>query len=296
MEASETGRTAGMAKSLAGVALAAGLVVGAALSGCSFGKVTADMNEYKKVRTVAVVVYTVPLAIEYKEDPRESKKTLLQAVIQAVAKGDGAVAATQSQASFSEALNRQGLPFRVLTAAEMRSNQAFMAMNPASFAPKKEEKPQGSQAMAMAMSFMGAAPQNPDGAPPDGLPQFGLPKDWSGGNPLMSTKDETRYLTEAVKALGVDAVLVVSDPGYAFVCNACMGGTGDGSTGSAFMVSMVNGSGKPILAMREWFATSGGHAAMVAYAVNPLQHESLFKTHGEKMAEVFGEIIKKELK
>ncbi|MBI4081487.1 MAG: hypothetical protein HY423_02645 [Candidatus Lambdaproteobacteria bacterium] len=274
-----------------GVALAGAL----ALGGCSFGKVTVDKAEYQKVKTVAVVIYTVPESIEYKDDPREKKKSLLQQVIQAVAKGDGVKAATVSQASFSEALNRQGLPFRVLSADEVRSNPGYSSLNMSSYV-KPKEQPAGGATMQLAMSFMGAKSGPPDGSAPQGLVQFGLPQDWSGGNPLMGTKDETRYLTDTIKALGVDAALVVADPGYAFVCNACAGGTGDGSTGSAFMVSLVNPQGKPILAMREWFATSGGHAAMVAYAVNPLQHESLYKQHGEYMAKVFGDIIKAEVK
>ncbi|HEX7928759.1 MAG TPA: hypothetical protein VF678_14280, partial [bacterium] len=253
----------------AGITAAIG---GAMLSGC--GGSAVNKAEFDKIKTAAVLVFTVPQDIEYRADPKENKKTLLQAVAAAAAKGDPAKAASLSYASFAETLNGK-VPFRILTADEVRNNAAFNAINPTSFSPKAK-KQEGTMGMLMSL----AGTQNRMlGMAPDGLPQFGLSN--YGANPLDSDKDnQMKYLMAAMKALNVDAAIVVSDMGYSFSCNACIGGTGDASTGSGFNSALVSKDGKLVGAVQQWFGTSGGHAAMVGYVVNPLQHDSLFKSHG----------------
>ena len=57
-----------------------------------------------------------------------------------------------------------------------------------------------------------------------------------------------------------------------------------GTTGSAFTTALINKEGKLVGAVYQWFQVSGAHAPVVAYVVNPLQHDTMFRTHGEKMA------------
>jgi hypothetical protein len=270
-------------------AVAAGSI---ALLGC--GGAAINKEEIGKVKTAAVLIYTVPPTIEYRADPKETKKSLLQMVAQAAASGSGTRAATLSHKTFSDGLNQQGLPFRVLNADEVRNNAAFIALNAPAMSKKEKKDDSGmGKALAFASALGGGAKDKSVGVATDGLPQFGMPEGF-GASPLSDSEEEKRYLQAAMKALNVDAAIVVADIGYSFACNLCVGGTGDGSTGSAFMVAMVNRSGKPILGVQEYFLTSGAHAAMVAYAVNPLQHDTMFETHGKRMAEVFVEILRKE--
>jgi len=109
---------------------------------------------------------------------------------------------------------------------------------------------------------------------------------------LIGTPEETAYIKESIQALGVDAALIINDWGYAFSCDACMGGTGTGSSSTAFLASLVNANGEVIMNMREWFVTTPTTAPMVGYIINPFQHESLFKGHGTRMATVFMDYYK----
>jgi len=276
-------RHQGIGRALFGVASLGALIIVASMILSACGGSAVNKAEFGKVKTAAVLVFTVPSDIEYRADPKETSKSLLQQVIQAVAKGDSNRAASLSYETFTAGLNGTGLPFRVLSADEVRNNAAFNALNPPSFSLKAKKD---DSALGKAMSFMGGPKAAGIGVGPDGLPQFGMVGGY-GVSPLSGSDDEKRYLSAAMKALNVDAAIVVIDHGYSFSCNACVGGTGDGSTGSAFSSAMVNREGKLIAGVNQWFGVSGGHAAMVGYAVNPLQHDSLFKAHGGRMAEVY---------
>ncbi len=277
-----------MTYSCKGIAVPVGvLLAGLLLVAC--GKSEVNKPEVNKVRTAAVVIFTVPQAIKYSDDPTEKETSLLSAVVQAAAAGNGARAATLSHGTFTEALAKQGLPFRVLTAAEMKRNAAFNKLHVAVVAKSEDEGLMGK----MTSMFGRSGPV--EGAAPDGLNQYGMPQNWSDGNPVMGKPEELRYILDAMKALNVDAALVVADPGYSFACEACAGGVGAGTTGSAFMVTMINRKGEPILSTREWFATTDEQAAMAAYAVNPLEHDDLYAEHGRKMAAVFADSFKEKM-
>ncbi len=265
-----------------------------ALSGCA----TSTVNKAKvdQVKKVAVVIFTVPDKIEFRSDPKDSSKSLLQIVAMAAGSADSSKAASLSYRSFIDSLNAQGLPFKVISADEVKGNAKFNALYVAPApAPQAQE---GGLAMKLAMGFLAAAapPSITQGIAPEGLREFGLPQVWTSGNPLMGTKDEAKYIRDAIEALGVDAALVIADLGYSFSCNLCVGATGSASTGSAFVAALVDKDGAPIMSLREWFGTSGAHSAMVAYVVNPLQHDSLFTSHGKYMGEVFAKTFKEALK
>ena len=266
-----------------------GIALVLALSGCSFGKTTINKEKYNQVKKVAVIVYTVPEEIRYSDNPKASGSNgLLQAAIQAAAAGKGNRAATIALDNFITTVNQQKLSFRALSVGEMRGNKAFSAL----YTPPVAEAPK--EGVMAYMSFL-KGPDKLKGAAPDGLNQFGMPQDWSGGNALQGTKEESNYISEAIKALDVDGAIIIADRGFSFVCEVCAGGTGAGSTGSAFMVALVNKDMDVILSQREWFATTDKQAAMTSYAVNPLQHDSLFAEHGKKTALVFAERLKADL-
>jgi hypothetical protein len=283
-------------------------------AGCS--SVEIDKAALAKVKTVAVVLYTVPVAIQVRDDPRgngKNKKASAMDVLKAVATasvntGDGARAATLAEASFIDTLNQQGLPFKAVTTSDMQANAAFMTlareqreavqMALAKAAEEREKKQSGaSKALSMLASFGGggASEETPIGASPDGLPSFGLVGDWnSAKGALIGIDREHDYLVKAAEALGVDAVVAINDPGFSWGCETCVGNTGNASTQSAFLVTIVDRSGKPILQMRQWFSIGGGNAAMIAGVINPLQHDGLFKGHGEKTARVFADFYKEQ--
>ena len=98
----------------------------------------------------------------------------------------------------------------------------------------------------------------------------------------------------AARALNVDAVMLLTDSGYSFVCDACIGGTGAASTGSAFSSTMIDRNGKVILVLRQWFLVSKGSSVVAAYIVNPLQWDSLFREHGKKLATVWADQYKED--
>lgn len=161
-------------------------------------------------------------------------------------------------------------------------------------APKKEEK----SGFVGFMSKMNSLTGNdaPIGSGPIYLQNFGLVKNWWDGKASMRNSNEADYIKQAISKLGVDAVLVINDPDYSFSCEACVGGTGSASTGSAFTVSLVDKSGKSVLDVRQWFGTSPGSAAIVIVIVNPLQQDKLFKQHGIKTAKLFADEFKDALK
>lgn len=281
------------------------LPAAALLSGaCGVGsKVVVKRSRYDGIKTVAVVEYTVPQAIEYKENPREaSGGGILRQLAKQLAKGDGTRAAAAAHASFCEALGAQELGWRVLSAEEMASAPGFAALVKKAPAPEPAEAAQGGMKKALG-SFMKAAKSMLTGPKPVGpgyLNHYKLVEEWKELSALTGGGGEKRYLREAAAALGVDAVLVVNDPGFSFSCVGCVGTTGSmngaASTGSAFVASLIDADGDTVLDMREWFAINGTTAIMAMSAVNPLEHDQLFQAHGRKMAAVFGAALKKALK
>lgn len=280
------------------LALLAGLVL---FSGCS--NVVFDKKAVKKVKKVAVLVYTVPETIEYYSDPKERKKSLLQIAAAVLSANNGEKAATISHKSFIEELNRQQLGFIAISQDEMMSNAAYGNIANKWISAREEQKANARKsqsgamkALSMLSSMSGGKPKAPDGVGPKGIPEFGLAANWSSGSALTGEKAELVYIKEALKALGADAAIVINDQGYSFACEACIGGTGSGSTHTAFLISIVDSKGKQILGMREWFNIQPRSAAMVAYIINPLQHASLFEGHGIRTAKVFADLFRKESK
>ena len=268
-------------------------------AGCSSGP-KIDKAAMMEVKKVAVVIYTVPATIEYFDNPREHKKSALQIAASIATADNGKQAATMAHESFIENLNKQGLGFTVVSKAAMMNNTDFMNASNKYVSMRmeeaaKREKKKGSAAKVLGMlSALGGGSSSAEaiGSSPEGLPEFGLAPSWNVDSALTGAPGEMDYVKAAIKALGVDAVLVINDPGMAFGCDACMGGTGSATTGSAFLATMVDSDGQPIMQMQQWFALGDGHAVMTGYVVNPLQYEGLFKGHGEKMARVFADEYK----
>lgn len=292
-------------------------LVGLGLSGCSASSADLDKEALSRVKTVAVVLYSVPRAIQVRDDPRgdeeEGDGSLLEAlasVAQASANtGDGNRAATLAHQTFIETLNQQELTFKALTREEMMSIGRFaslareergrIAMALAK-AREEDEKEQGAmgQAMSMLSSFGGgsAGREAPIGSAPDGLPSYGLVGDWRGAKgALLGIAEERDYLRQAAEALDVDAVLAINDPGFSWGCETCINNTGNASTQAAFLATLVSRDGTEILNMRQWFTIGGGNAAMVSGVINPLQHDGLFQGHGEKTARVFADYLNEQL-
>jgi hypothetical protein len=266
------------------------------ISGCAsttkFNK--AEINQIKKV---AVVVFTVPETIEYKEDPKAVNSggglmQLVKAVVKATSQGNGPEAAQLSLVNFIDTANSASLPFKILSYDEMGNNAEFTAL-----IKPPEVEVQKNDATSMLMSAM--APKKEKGVPPPKLNGFGLDPTWDDGNALTGANGEMEYIVNAIKALKVDAALVINDRGYSFSCSACIGQggvmSGTGSTGSAFNATMVTGDGKVILDLREWFGSTSANTPVVANVVNPFDHKRLFEAHGVKMANLFSNMFSEKL-
>ena len=158
-------------------------------------------------------------------------------------------------------------------------------------AQAKEDAKKGT--LMKALNLFGTDRGPKPAASPDGMPQFGMVGGYGTEN-IKRSKDERDYMRLAAKALNVDAVMLLTDSGYSFVCDACVGGTGGASTGSAFSSTMIDRNGKVILALRQWFAVSKASSVVAAYVVNPLQWDNLFRNHGKKMATVWANQYKED--
>ncbi|MGK0367395.1 MAG: hypothetical protein ACI9QD_000529 [Thermoproteota archaeon] len=257
-----------------------------------------DTAAIKRIKKVAVIVYSVPEKIEFRENPRGEKSKgfsladLAKALLKDATAGVGSQAATIAMNQFVKTLKYEKLPFKVITLKEMKMKKAFKKLAIKKVVKKKEKKKSGW--MSMAANFAGVKSEIKAHSP-TGLREFGLSKNWWDGKALMGSADEKEYIDKAIKALGVDAVLVINDPGFSFSCKACIGGTGAASTGSAFNISLVGKGGKVLLNLRQWFGTSSESSAVVTGIVNPYTQNSLFKAHGEKTAKLFSEEFKEAL-
>lgn len=246
-----------------------------------------------KVKTVAVVIYSVPSEIVYREDPKEkdagfSLDAVVKKAMKELAKGKGEEAASVSLGSFIETINQQGLPFTVISKDQMMSNSAFTSLYVPREAPGAEEE----GVADMAMSMFGGGDVDL-GTGPEGINAFGLKSSYTDENALTGSENEMEYIKNAIQALNVDAALVINDYGYSFSCQACIGTSatmaGSGSTGSAFHASLIYKDGQVLANIRQWFGATSAGAVMLNSMVNPLQHESLYKRHGEKTAELYAE-------
>lgn len=281
-------------KSRAFVWLIAALAATIAIAGC--GKsVIMDKAALSKVKTVAVIGFTTPQIIKFRDNPREDKEPLLAMAINAAMPANGPKAATLAHQNFVNDLNRKRLGFRVLTQSEMMANSEFrkLAMEVRDRSLEAQAKESSSGGLGKMLSMFGGSPGPKPAASPDGMPQFGLVGGY-GTEEIKRSKDEQDYMRLATKALNVDAVMLLTDSGYSFVCDACVGGTGAASTGSAFSSVMMDRDGKVILALRQWFAVSKGSSVVAAYVVNPLQWDSLFREHGKKLATVWADQYKED--
>lgn len=269
-------------------------------SGCSGNKkFVYNQDAMQKTKTVAVLIYAAPPTIEYRSDPTKVEEdSFLQSLVKAATANNGAQAATLAQQTFIQTINDNQFVFKVLTRNEMMGNEAYqkVARKYLALTQVVEEKPEQS-ALEMAGDIFGFGKKEVATSLPsvgaDGQPAYGLQLDWSTApSALIGTPEEAAYIKESIKALGVDAALIINDWGYAFSCDACMGGTGTGSSSTAFLATLVNANGDSIMNMREWFVTTPTTAPMVGYIINPFQHESLFKGHGVRMGQVFMDYYK----
>jgi hypothetical protein len=279
------------------------------LSSCTASRVDFDKAAFQEVKKVAIVLYTVPMTIEYYDDPRKKEKSMLQQVAAIASAKNGSQAASKALLGFTNQLNRENLHFRVISVDEMMDNVDFedvrakyarMIQDRKAMAESKKTG-SGSSMASKALSFLSkvskATDDNPDfeGAGPEGFPEFGLAGEWkSTESALMGAEGEMDYVKEAIASLDVDAVLVINENGFSFGCEACAGGTGSGSTHTTFVATMLDRDGEVIMEMRQWWTVGGGSAVMAAYVINPLQHDALFEKHGAKTARVFANYYREE--
>ena len=261
-----------------------------------------DNGQLNKIKSVAVILYTIPTNLAYRSDPRKKESVgLFSAVMQAASgKVPSKEAATVSHKTFIEALNKHKLSFKVLSHEELFANKGFVALAKSKQKNGKEKEEKEGLISSTLGFLLGGSSTSTEGDGPDGLPSFGVREWGDSGSALQKIKGEREYILAAMEALNVDAAIIVADSGYAFSCEACIGVTGSmngaASTSSAFFVTMVNRSGNVVLNLQEWFATTDAQAVMVSSVVNPLQHKSLFEEHGIKMASVFVDSLHEGMK
>ena len=218
---------------------------------------------------------------------------LLAALVETSIGKNGYKAADAAIRTFTQTLQKQDLPFNIMSHSKVISNAQFTALyHPASTTETKTET-----------GFLGKFISNVTsdksiGAAPTKMNQYGLVTAWTGNSALTNKGGENNYIKKSIEALKVDAVLVINDIGFSFSCEACIGAggamNGAASTGSAFNATLVTRSG-PVMNIREWFATTDEQGAMVAGIVNPTEHKVLFEEHGRKMARVFAAATKESL-
>ena len=268
------------------------------LMACTASRVDWDKAGMRETKKVAVILFTVPPTINYLDDPQDRRSIPFLSKMANEALGKtGGQAATQAQKGFIEELNKSGLRFSVMTPGEMMANEKFKAVLAKYAIPEVVEEPKKKDEglMGTALSFLGTGGDDNAGMGPEGYPNFGLAPGWSSQpSALMNAEKEMDYIKESIQALGVDAVIAVNDPGMSYGCEFCIGGTGSGTTGSAFLITIIDSEGEGILEMRQWFFYGGSSVVLAAYVVNPLQLDTLYLGHGTKMAKVFSEYYKEE--
>jgi hypothetical protein len=259
-----------------------------------------DRKGIKQLKKVAVIVYTVPEQIEFKDDPRGKKGGFsLGDIVKAIAKdataGSGAHASDVSLKAFIKTANKFSLPFKLVSYKALKRNKKFIKLGSMRAPVVVEKKKSGFGGFMSKVGSMTGG-DAPKASGPTYLKSFGLNKNWWDGKGLIGTQDEAAYIKASMEALGVDGVIIVNDPGFSFSCEACVASTGSASTGSAFNISIVGKNGKSLVDLRQWFSTSPGSAVIVTGIVNPLQQDKLFKYHGVKTAKLFVEELTDALK
>jgi len=273
------------------------LLLSVFLVACSFGRTDVNTDAVKKVKKVAVIMYTVPEQIIYEDDARATGKSNSAQLAEDFIGKNGKQAADVAIRAFTEALQKQGLPFEVMLHSQVVSNAKFAALyKPTVIVQKKEDD----SLLGQTLSFLSSAEEKPSylGSAPAKMNEYGLTMGWRVGSALTGKPGESEYIKKAIEALKVDAVLVVNDPGLSFSCEACLGYgdsmNGAASTASAFNATLITRTG-PVMNIQEWFATTNDQAVMVMGVVDPTAHKALFKEHGRRMAEVFSDALKESM-
>ena len=267
------------------------------LTACSFGNNTVKVEEVKKVKNVAVIMYTVPQDISYKDNARDISKSNFALLAEAVIGDSGNQAANVAVETFVSTLQTQGLPFKVMSHSDVVSNAKFTALYDPYVEPKK---PVDESLLGQTLSFLSSATDNkpPAATSPKNMSHYGLVAAWAGDTALTNKPGESDYIKKAIEVLKVDAVLVVNDMGFSFSCEACIGiggsMSGVGSTGSAFNATLISRAG-PVMNIREWFGTTDEQATMVAGIVDPTEYKNLFEEHGRRMAQVYTAAVKESM-
>jgi len=273
------------------------LLLSVFLAACSFGRTDVNADAVKKIKKVAVIMYTVPEQIIYKDDSRTTSKNTSAQLVEDLIGKNGKQAADVAVRTFTETLQKQGLPFEVMLHSQVVSNTKFAALyKPTVIVKEKEDD----SLLGQTLSFLSSTAEKPSylGSAPAKMNEYGLTMGWSVGSALTGKPGESEYIKKAIEALKVDAVLVVNDPGLSFSCEACVGFgdsmNGAASTASAFNATLITRTG-PVMNIQEWFASTDDQAVMVMGVVDPTEHKSLFEEHGRRMAEVYSDAFKESM-
>ncbi|MDH5228882.1 MAG: hypothetical protein OEZ58_01435 [Gammaproteobacteria bacterium] len=253
-----------------------------------------NRDQLSKIKSVAVVLFTVPEKIVYRPDPRETmKKNMLTQAIKMLSTGDGTKAATLAHNSFIEELNSNKLSFSVLQPRTMLDNEQFvrLATPPEKFQVAGVDVDMVAGAISMFSKGKYGKKREPTGAAPESMRAYGIAEPsqaWS------NTDGEVQFVRDAIASLDVDAAIIVSDPGMSFYCHACVlvasaGASGISSTGSNYTVAIVDKRGKILYQYHHWFTGTDATAKMIASAVNPEEHGTLFTAHGKTIGKAFSE-------
>ena len=260
------------------------------LTSCSLSRIPFAEKDYRselaKIKSAAVIIYSVPESINYRKNPKETlDSNLLTKAMKLMAKADGEVAATVAYRSFVSELKNSDLPFSVMSKVNMLSNNQFAEL----VAPEPELTVAGislDQVASVISMFDGKKSKSASeekGAAPESMKSFGL---------SYLDSDELNFIKQSIAALNVDAAIVVYDPGMSFICDSCVlvsgaGATGTGTTGSSYTVNIIDGNGTTLMKYRSWFKESGETAPMAASTIDPREHEKLYVAHGAKIGSLF---------
>lgn len=258
----------------------------------SCGSATFKKEEVTSIKKVAIVAYSIPEKIEFRDDPKQENKPGIMDLVKVVAKSftevDGKKAAELSYNEFVKSINTSpNLPFKALTLEELRKNSKFQELVNSTL---KKEAPVAAESTGWMGKLQSLASTNEDvrsSTTVAGIATFGIDKNWKDADALVKTEEEKEFLKKSLEILNVDAIMVINDMGYSFSCEACIAGTGSASTGSAFNVTLINKDMKSVMNVRQWFGFSKASAPIVTGIIPPPMYEKLFIAHGGKMASEF---------
>ncbi len=140
------------------------------LAACSFGKSDVNVDAVKKVKKVAVIMYTVPEQIIYKGDARSNNYSQLAEDL--IGK-NGGQAADIAVRAFTETLQKQGLPFEVMLHSQVMSNAKFVALYKPTVVVKKKED---DSFLGQTLSFLSVVEEKPSylGSGPGKMNEYAL--------------------------------------------------------------------------------------------------------------------------